>query len=340
MLNFKNYTLKELKKLVVDMELEPYRANQLAYWLYKNPVDSFMDMTNLPKSLRDEFEKSCQLFSLNISDVLQSLDGTKKVLFETDEGDYVESVLIPDGERLTLCVSTQIGCRMGCRFCLTGHQKFKRNLTPAEIVDQVILAQRIGDSRITNIVVMGMGEPLDNYHNVVKALSLITHPDALGYSYRKVTLSTVGLIPELKDLITKGPKVTLSYSLNAPNPEKRRSIMPIENRHPMMEVLRLLAEKTKHWRKPPTFEYVLLRGFNDSVGDAKELARLLKKLRCKVNLIPFNPWEGCPFERPEEKRVLAFQEVLIEAGFSTFIRKSRGQDILAACGQLRWRYKM
>ena len=337
-MNLRNLTPDELEAFVRSEGLERYRAKQLLYWLYKRPVDSFMDMTNLPKDLRREFEERFELFSLELHQELVSSDGTRKLLFRTKDGDFVESVLIPDGDRLTLCVSTQIGCRMGCRFCLTGHQGFRRNLSCAEIVEQFVLAQRLSERRITNIVIMGMGEPLDNFENTKRALVLFTHPDALAVSYRRVTLSTVGIIPKLVELLDRGPKVAVSLSLNAPDPEKRKVIMPIEDRYPMMELLQVLRERASRGRKPPTMEYVLLRGFNDAPEDAEKLVKLLRGMRCKVNLIPFNPWEGCGFDRPDEASVLEFQRVLIDAGFSAFVRKSRGSDILAACGQLRWRH--
>ncbi len=337
-MNLKDMSVEELREYVSSLGLERYRVQQLLFWLYKRPVDSFADMTNLPKGLRGRFEEEHELFSLSVVDELLSSDGTRKLLFRARDGELVESVLIPDGERLTLCISTQVGCRMGCRFCLTGHQGFRRNLSCAEIVDQVILAQKRSERRITNIVVMGMGEPLDNYENTRKALSLITSPEALSFSYRRVTLSTVGITPKLVELLEEGPRVAVSVSLNAPNPEKRAEIMPVEARYPMKGLIDVLRRYSRKGRKPPTVEYVLLAGFNDSPGDAEELAHLLRGVRCKINLIPFNPWDGCPYGRPSDEAVLEFQNRLIARNFSVFIRKSRGADILAACGQLRWRH--
>ena len=339
-MNLKNLNVEELIRFVSQKGWERYRAKQLLSWLYKRPVDSFCDMTNLPKEARKELAEECELYSLSFLDKLVSRDGTVKLVFKTADGDLVESVAIPDEDRLTLCISTQIGCRMGCAFCLTGFQGFKRNLSCAEIVEQVILAQKLLGRPITNIVVMGMGEPLDNLDNTLKALSLMTHRDAMGLSPRRIVVSTVGLLPQLERFLKEAPKVAVSVSLNASSSEKRRIIMPAERATGMLEIVDFLAEAYKNRRKPITFEYVMLKGFNDAVEDARRLVKLLKRLkRCKVNLIPFNPWPGAPFERPDAETVLSFQKVLIESGIPTFIRKSRGADILAACGQLRWSYK-
>ncbi len=339
-MNLRNLNVEELIRFVSQKGWERYRAKQLLSWLYKRPVDSFCDITNLPKEARKELAEECELYSLSFLDKLVSRDGTVKFVFKTADGDLVESVAIPDEDRLTLCISTQIGCRMGCAFCLTGFQGFKRNLSSAEIVEQVILAQKLLGRPITNIVVMGMGEPLDNMDNTLKALSLMTHRDAMGLSPRRIVVSTVGLLPQLEHFLKEAPRVALSVSLNAPSPEKRRAIMPVEKATGMLELVEFLAEAYKNRRKPVTFEYVMLKGFNDAIEDARHLAKLLKKFkRCKVNLIPFNPWPGAPFERPDAETVLSFQKVLIESGIPTFIRKSRGADILAACGQLRWSYK-
>ncbi len=337
MMNLKDYTTEELKSLLVEMGFEGYRATQLLQWLYKRPVDSFYEMTNLPMDLRRKLDSSFSLYSLSIVDVVVSADGTRKYLFRTEDEELVESVLIPDRDRNTLCISTQVGCRMGCKFCLTGHQGFRRNLRPSEILDQVIIVQK-QVYKLTNIVIMGMGEPLDNFENTLKALNIMTDKQAMGMSPRRITLSTVGIMPELKMLLEKGPPVVVSCSLNAPDRKKRMKIMPVEKRHPMREAVGLLKQHSRKTRKPPTFEYVLLGGFNDSADDALKLANLLKGSRCKVNLIPFNPWDGSDFERPSEDRILAFQNILRDNGILTFIRKSRGSDILAACGQLRWRH--
>ncbi len=338
-MNFKDLSVEELFQWVKTKKLAKYRAEQLLYWLYKRPVETFLRMTNLPLSLRKELEENFQLWSLKEVRSIKSTDGTEKKLFITEDQEFVESVIIPDKNRLTLCISTQIGCRMGCKFCLTGYQGFKRNLRTCEILDQILLVKLQGYP-ITNIVIMGMGEPLDNFKNTTKALELIFNEKALGFSYRKVTLSTIGIIPELEELLKIFPKLTVSLSLNAPDSAKRAKIMPMEKKYPMKDILNILKRYQKNRRKMFTIEYVLLKDFNDSEGDAEKLAKLLKGLRCKINLIPFNPWPGSPFNRPEEKTVLKFQEILIEKGFSTFIRKSKGKDILAACGQLRWKQEL
>ena len=337
MMNIKDVNIEDLKEWAFKHKLEPYRTNQILFWLYKKPVTKFSEMTTLSKDLRKKLESSFELWSLKETEVLTSSDGTKKWLFLTKDGDFVESVLIPDRDRETLCISTQIGCRMGCKFCLTGSQGFKRNLKKSEIIDQILWIKARG-FRITNIVIMGMGEPLDNYEETVKALETITDEKLIGISYRKVTLSTVGLLPQLEKLLKEGPRCGISVSVNAPNPEKRAIIMPVEKRHPIKDIISLLKKYQGKTRKMFTIEYVLLKDFNDTKEDAIELSKLLSGLRCKINLIPFNPWEGAPFEKPSEEKIFSFQNILINRGFSVFIRKSRGSDILAACGQLRWKY--
>ncbi len=336
-MNIKDLSIEELDVLIREKGLPKYRTDQLLYWLYKKPVESFDDMTNLPKSLREEFDKNFTLWSIKEIETLISQDKTEKKIFLTKDNDVIESVIIPDKERLTLCISTQIGCRMGCKFCLTGYQGFKRNLSPSEILDQILWAKMQGYP-ITNIVIMGMGEPLDNYHNVKKALKILFHEKGISFSHRRVTLSTVGIIPEIEDLLKSFPQIVLSLSLNAPDSVKRAKIMPVEKIHPFKSVMNIMRKYQKR-RKLFTVEYVMLKDFNDSLEDAVKLIETIRshKLRCKINLIPFNPWPGSPFERPEEKKILEFQNLLIKNNFSVFIRKSRGSDILAACGQLRWK---
>ncbi len=318
-----------------------YRKKQIESWVYRKDIVSFQDMSNLPKSLREDLEASFSYFSLKEKRREEAADGTVKYLFETLDGKHhIESVLIPDRDRLTLCISTQIGCRMGCRFCLTGIQGFKRNLSRAEILDQVLLARRSirkNGGELTNVVFMGMGEPLDNYEHSLAALKLLVSDEGAGMSHRKVTLSTAGLVPQIKSLAQEGLDLTLAVSLNATENETRNLIMPINKRYPLEALMATLREYPLPPRKRFTLEYVLLKGVNHSKEDVLRLVKLTEGLRIKVNLIPFNPFPGICYAPPSDGEVLAFQAMLRQKGLSAFIRKSRGQDVSAACGMLRWK---
>ncbi|HDD53498.1 MAG TPA: 23S rRNA (adenine(2503)-C(2))-methyltransferase RlmN [Thermosulfidibacter takaii] len=331
---------EELAQWLQERGEPSYRLDQLEGWLYRHDVASFHDMTNLPKTFREVLLGEFCLFSLEEVAREEALDGTTKFLFSTLDGERVEAVLIPDRDRLTLCVSTQVGCRMGCRFCLTGRQGFRRNLTRGEMLDQVLLVRREVRNQgreLTNVVFMGMGEPLDNYEESLAALRVLISDKGLGFSHRKVTLSTVGLVPQVRRLAREGLDLTLALSLNATDDETRSLLMPINRRYSLEEVVAALRGYPLPPRKRFTLEYVVLEGVNHSPQDARRLARLVEGLRVKVNLIPFNPFPGAEFERPSEREVLEFQAQLRQLGLSTFIRQSRGQEISAACGLLRWR---
>ncbi|MGB9668670.1 MAG: 23S rRNA (adenine(2503)-C(2))-methyltransferase RlmN [Thermosulfidibacteraceae bacterium] len=339
MRNIKDISVKELHEYISSLGYEKYRTYQILGWIYKRKVSNFSEMTDIPKSLREKLEEDFELFSLTPVDKIKSVDNTTKLLFGTKDGEIIESVLIPSKDKLTLCISTQIGCRMGCKFCSTGMQGFKRNLKPSEIIDQYLLAAKIEGRSPTNIVIMGMGEPLDNWDNVRLAIKKLIDEKHCAISKRRITLSTVGIIPELKKLVSEFPELPIALSLNTGRSETRKKIMPIEKLHPMNKVLDVLKEK-KRTRKILTIEYVLMDGINDSDEEIESLVNLIKvkNIKCKVNLIPFNEWENSPFKKPPEDRILRIQEKIISHGISTFIRKSRGSDILAACGQLRWKY--
>jgi 23S rRNA (adenine2503-C2)-methyltransferase len=269
---------------------------------------------------------------------MTSHDGTEKFLFGLEDGETIESVLIPDEERLTLCISSQVGCAMGCVFCLTGKSGLKRNLGPHEIIDQVISVNRmILPRRITNIVLMGMGEPLANFDNVVEALRRMT--GVMVISPRRITLSTAGIVPRIAELGQLGLKVNLAISLNATTDSVRDVIMPINKTYPIKAVLDTCRKLPLQQTRKITFEYVMLKDINDSTADAKRLVRLLHGIQSKINLIPFNPYSDCEYERPDDIAVLRFQEILAKAEVTVIIRKSKGRDILAACGQLKARYK-
>jgi 23S rRNA (adenine2503-C2)-methyltransferase len=340
-INIKSLALNELETRLAGMGLKKYRARQVFDWVYTKLAVSFDEMTNIAKPERDLLASGFAIPSLNIIRVERSSDGTRKFLFGLEDGHTIESVLIPDEDRLTLCISSQVGCRQACRFCLTAKGGFTRNLKSYEIVDQVLEVSRIlkkeGERGITNIVLMGMGEPLANFDDVIGALRMITSEQGLGISPRRVTLSTAGLVPEIDRLGKSGVKVNLAISLNASTDAVRDRIMPVNKRWPLKELLAACRRFPLEPRRRITFEYVMLKGVNDSEEDAKRVAKMLRGIKCKVNLIPFNPFPGSEFERPDDGTVRRFQKVLLDHNYTAPVRESRGRDISAACGQLRER---
>jgi 23S rRNA (adenine2503-C2)-methyltransferase len=335
--NLKDLSLEELEDLIAGLGKEQYRARQIMRWLYRHGASSVEEMTDLAKELRAELGRTARISWLKPLAVESSRDGTRKYLFELEDGNQVESVLIPDDGRLTLCISTQAGCAMGCRFCLTGRGGFARDLTPGEILDQVLgVVRELGPGeQITNCVLMGMGEPLANYACVTKALGIMASDLGFGLSRRRITLSTVGLIPQMKRLFAEGVPCRLAVSLNAVSQKVRAYLMPIARRYPLSVLLAACRSLPLPPRERITFEYVLIQGVNDAEGDARRLTQILRGIRCKVNLIPLNECPGIPFRRPREKAVLLFQKIVMEGGYTTIIRESRGGSISAACGQLR-----
>lgn len=327
---------EELIEEIVSLGERSFRAVQIRDWLFKKRVGSFEEMGNLPKGLRALLRDYFVFRTLRFKRLAKSLDGTTKYLFELMDGQTIETVLIPEKDHMTLCVSSQVGCAMGCIFCLTGKGGFRRNLTCAEIVDQVLEVKRLADKRppITNIVFMGMGEPLLNLEEVIKAIKILIDPDGLSFSHRRVTVSTSGIIPGIRQM-GRELKVNLAVSLNAPNEEIRSQIMPINKRYPLRELLATLKDYPLQKGRRITFEYVLIKGINASERHAKELSGIIKGIPCKVNLIPLNSFPGLGLEAPEEEEILDFQRILFEENITAIIRKSKGQDILAACGQLR-----
>jgi len=334
--NLLEFDIDGLKAFVEGLGLPAYRAAQLGNWIYARGHTDFSEMTNISKALREELARSCEITPPELVDRLVSSDGTEKYLFRLADGELIESVLIPDEKRVTLCISSQAGCALGCGFCLTGAGGYRRDLLPHEITGQVFMAKELADPReITNYVLMGMGEPLMNTDNVFEAVRRLTSPDMFGISGRRITLSTAGVVPGIRALGEAGLGVNLAVSLNATTDEVRSRIMPINKKYPISELVRALKEFPMEQRRRITIEYVMLKGLNDTITDADRLARILRGLRCKVNLIPFNPHDGSEFQKPDEADVLAFQERLADRGYTAFIRTSRGADILAACGQLR-----
>ena len=336
-IDLKNLLPSELEELLSSFGKERYRTIQILRWLYQKGVHSVEEMTNLSKRFRQELGGISTISTLHPLRVEASRDGTRKFLFGLGDGNRIESVLIPDKRRLTLCLSTQAGCALGCRFCLTGKRGLKRNLTPAEILNQVLAAKEMlaGEMPITNIVLMGMGEPLANYENTLKAIELMLHPDAFNFSSRRITLSTAGVLPGLERLSKERIQVRLAVSLNASNEEIRSRLMPVNRRYPLRNLLEICRSFPLRRRARITFEYVLLEGVNDSVQDATRLLKILKGIPSKINLIPLNEDPDLPFHRPSEERVSRFQEVLMKGGLMAIVRAGKGVEIHAACGQLQ-----
>ena len=338
-INIKSLVREELESKVIELGLKKYRADQILTWIYTHRARSFDEMTNIAKKEREMLSAFFFISSPKIIRTEVSSDGTRKFLFELEDQHTIESVLIPDEDRQTLCISSQVGCQQACRFCLTGRGGFTRNLKAYEISDQVKevsnILQQEGSRGITNIVLMGMGEPLANFEEVVKALRVITSDPGLGFSPRRVTVSTDGLVPEIEQLGKSGLKVNLAVSLNATTDDVRDRIMPVNRRYPIKDLLAACRRFPLEPRRRITFEYVMLRGINDREEDAFRLANLLKGIKSKVNLIPFNPFPGSEFQRPDDATVRRFQRVLLDNHYTAPVRESRGRDISAACGQLR-----
>jgi 23S rRNA (adenine2503-C2)-methyltransferase len=336
-IDLKNLSPSELNEFLGSFGKEKYRSIQILRWLYQKGAQSFDEMTNLSKRFRQELSQVSFISTLHPLRVEEARDGTKKFLFELEDGNRIESVLIPDKMRLTLCLSTQVGCAFGCRFCLTGKIGWKRDLKSSEILNQIVMVRKMLPPRtsITNIVLMGMGEPLANYTNSLKAIELMAHPDAFKFSSRRITLSTVGLLPELERLAREKISFRLAISLNASDEETRSQLMPSNRRYPLKKILALCRTFPLRRRTRITFEYVMVEGMNDSPQDAKRLLRILKGVPSKVNLIPLNEAPEIPFRRPSDEKVKQFQEILMEGGLTAIVRTSKGREISAACGQLQ-----
>ena len=334
--DIKELTKDELILWLKSRDIKSYRANQILKWIYLRQADTFDVMTDIKKEIRKRLSQHFFIHRLEKARIETSQDGSKKYLFKLSDGKYVESVLIPEKDYYTLCISSQVGCAQGCLFCLTAKGGFIRNLTKGEIIAQVRDVENDLDNskRLTNIVMMGMGEPLANYSNVVGAVATITDSDAgLGFSNRRLTISTAGLVPKLSQL-GRETAVNLAISLNATDNKTRDMLMPINRKYPLEKLLDACAGYPLMPRRKITFEYIIIKVINDSEEDAKRLAGLLRPIRAKINLIPFNIIEGSDFERPEEHVILTFKEILNKNNYTAVIRQSKGQDISAACGQL------
>ena len=324
-------SLEELQSICGTLGLPRFAHKQIAKWLYSRFVTDIDAMTDLSKAARETLKLHCDLGLSAPLKVSESVDGTKKYLFRTLEGEYIESALIPDGERMTLCVSSQAGCKMGCKFCATGRMGFRHHLTSTEIINQIIsIPER---DKLTNLVFMGMGEPLDNIDNLMRTLSILTSEWGLAWSPTRITVSTAGVARTLPRLLDES-KVHIAVSLHNPFPEERKEIMPIENSYSIKEVCDILRRYDFTHQRRVSFEYIVLEGMNCSFRHIKELSRLLDGIKCRINLIRFHKIPDSPFYSPELEKIIEFRDTLTKRGIQTTLRASRGEDIEAACGLL------
>ncbi len=335
MKNIKNYNLEDLKQELVSIGEKTYRAEQIFKWIYVDKVNTFEKMTNLSLDLRKKLEENYTLCNFNIIKKQESVDGTKKYLFDVLDGNAIETVLMEYNSWKTICVSSQIGCRMGCKFCASTGIPFIRNLTSGEIVEQILAVEQDIQDKVSNIVFMGIGEPLDNYDNVIKAIKIINNPKGLNIGARHISVSTSGLVPRIYDLANENIQCTLSISLHATNDEKRSSMMPVNNLYNVKELMKACKDYIKITNKRISFEYALAKDNNDNLEDAKELVNLLKGMLCHVNLIPINKIENGKYIKSSNENIIKFRDYLNEHGIVATIRRELGSDIDAACGQLR-----
>lgn len=335
MKNIKDYNLEDLKKEIVNIGEKGYRAEQIFKWLYVDKVTSFDDMTNLSLELREKLKMNFSICNFNILKKQESLDGTKKYLFDVLDGNAIETVLMEYHHGKTICVSSQIGCKMGCKFCASTGIKFVRNLSSGEIIEQILAVEQNTKSNISNVVFMGIGEPLDNYNNVINAIRIMNNPKGLNIGARHISISTSGLVPRIYDLANENIQCTLSISLHATNNEKRSEMMPVNLSYNIEELMKACKDYIKITNKRISFEYALAKDNNDNLQDAKELVSLLKGMICHVNLIPINKIENGKFTKSTNENIIKFRDYLNSKGIVATIRRELGSDIDAACGQLR-----
>jgi len=338
--DLKNMSSQQLVRFVESLQQKSFRGEQILSWIYKPGIREFSQMTDLALEFREILEKRARISHFTDPVIETSTDGSVKFGFQLEDGQFIESVLIPEGERTTLCVSSQVGCSMGCNFCQTGIMGFKRNLKPSEMVNQVCAAQEWlineGRKKLTNLVFMGMGEPLANLDNLLVALSILTEQKGLDFANRRITVSTCGLIPQMLEFGKKSD-ANLAISLHAVDDQTRNMLMPINKKYPIKDLLAACREYQMKKRQRIMFEYILLDEVNDSDETAVKLAEMLRGIPCKINLLAMNPGETGEFRSSSQDRILRFQEILRKRGYTVFIRQSRGADISAACGQLAGR---
>ena len=335
MKNIKDYNLEELKKELQAINEKPFRAEQIFKWLYQEKVKSFDEMTNLSLDLREKLKQNYIICNYNILKKQESKDGTIKYLFDVLDGNAIETVLMSYHHGYSICVSSQIGCKMGCKFCASTGINFIRSLTSGEIVEQIIAVEQDQNIRISNVVFMGIGEPLDNYDNVVNAIHIINNPKGLNIGARHISVSTSGLVPKIYQLADENIQCTLSISLHATNNEKRSAMMPVHNAYPIEELIQACKDYIAKTNRRISFEYALAKDNNDNLDDAKELVKLLKGMLCHVNLIPINKIENGQYSKSTNENIMKFRDYLNDHGIVATIRRELGSDIDAACGQLR-----
>lgn len=335
--NIKNYNLDNLKEELKNLGEKPFRAEQIFKWLYQDKASSFDDMTNLSLDLRKKLDENYTIGNFEIVKKLESVDGTKKYLFDVQDGDgnLIESVLMQYHHGYTICVSSQIGCKMGCKFCASTGIPFSRDLTSGEIVEQLLAIERDSDVRISNIVFMGIGEPLDNYDNVMEAIGIINNPKGLNIGARHISISTSGLVPKIYELADRDMQCTLSISLHSSNNKTRSSMMPVNNAYPIEELMKACKYYIEKTNKRISFEYALAKDNNDNIEDAKELVKLLHGMLAHVNLIPINKIDDGKYTKSTNENIIKFRDYLNDHGIVATIRRELGSDIAAACGQLR-----
>ena len=337
--DIKNFTIAELEERLAEVPAPPFRARQISEWLYRKGVFDFSRMKNLSKDLQERLDAVFFVSQPEIAEITKSADGTEKFLSRLSDHSFIETVLIPERERTTVCLSTQVGCRYKCAFCASGKNGFTRNLTLAEIINQLIFIRFERRRKITNVVFMGMGEPFDNYENLVRAINVINHSQGLGIGARKITVSTCGIIPGIARFQNLGQQVELSVSLHAAEEELRSKLMPVSKKYPLKKLVPALADYTRKTGRVITLEYLLVKDVNDSVDCAEKLVDITKHLKAKVNLLGYSSVAGNNYRAPEKKDVFLFANRLIRKGIFVTIRKSRGNDIAAACGQLAGKRK-
>lgn len=335
----KNLTEEEIKEFLKSIGEKAFRGSQIFSWIYKG-AKSFDDMNNIPKSLREKLEKVSYIGNIDIELKLESkIDGTKKYLFLLNDGNIIETVMMDYESRVTVCISNQVGCRMGCRFCASTIDGLLRNLEPWEILDQIIQIQEDIGKRVSNIVLMGSGEPLDNFDNTKQFLKLVNEKNGLNIGYRHITLSTCGVVPKMYELADLKIPINLALSLHSPFDKSRKEIMPIANAYSIKEVIDACKYYIESTNRRVTFEYSLIKGVNDSIDDANQLSKILKGMLCHVNLIPINKVEERDYEKPDKTYVYKFRDMLNEKNIPATIRREMGADINGACGQLRRKHK-
>ena len=335
MKNIKDYNLEELKEELKSIGEKPFRAEQIFKWLYQDKVKSFDDMTNLSLELREKLKENYTICNFKILKKQESSDGTKKYLFDVLDGNAIETVLMSYHHGYSICVSSQIGCKMGCKFCASTGIKFVRSLTSGEIVEQILAVEQDENIRISNIVFMGIGEPLDNFDNVINAVKIINNPKGLNIGARHISISTSGLVPMIYKLAEQNTQCTLSISLHATTNEKRSSMMPVNNAYNIEELIQACKDYIKVTNRRISFEYALAKDNNDNLEDAKRLVKLLKGMLCHVNLIPINKIENGEYTKSSNENIIKFRDYLNDNGIVATIRRELGSDIDAACGQLR-----